>query len=230
MAIGTRTPRSFSAVFNSSVPQRPSERPASRQFGGRPLGPMTYHPPSPSWHNDPAREMAIFQSKTLLRTYETPLTAQLDFLGHAGQLTIERSEAPLSRGLPWPDPPPQRPVHRDPGLDEFCNATHFSVSGDVSSSSRKYASSFASTAKRAPEPPRPTSPMLGPGVYETALDSVRVRDPKRQNYTFKSETNSSVFGAPAGQPPDTVQSIQSAILGRHWTYLLYTSPSPRDRG
>ena len=46
---------------------------------------------------------------------------------------------------------------------------------------------------------------------------VRVRDPKRMNYTFKSETSSSLFGAEAGQPPDTVQSIQSAILSRHWT-------------
>ena len=54
-------------------------------------------------------------------------------------------------------------------------------------------------------------------VSRSADESVRVRDPKRMNYTFKSQSSGSVFGAPAGQPPDTVQSIQSAILRKHWT-------------
>ena len=86
----------------------------------------------------------------------------------------------------------------------------------------QYAASFISTTKRDSGPSGSglggeTSPALGPGVYDLALSAVRVHDPKRSNYTFKSTTSSSLFGTPAGQPPDTVQSIQSAILSRHYT-------------
>ena len=167
--------------------------------------------------------MSIFSSKTALRTYDTPITSQLDFTGLSApltsQLAVQRVEAPGSRGLHWPDPPEPREVQRDPGLDTFSDAFTRSMNGDVMNSSRKYAASFQSTEKRGQDytVARPTSPALGPGVYELPLESVRVRDPKRMNYTFKSQTDSSIFGVPAGQPPDTVQSIQSAILGRHWT-------------
>ena len=58
---------------------------------------MTYHLPGLPWLNDPLRPHSTFHSKTKLRQYETPLTAQLDFLGHAGQVSLERAEAPLAR-------------------------------------------------------------------------------------------------------------------------------------
>ena len=44
-----------------------------------------------------------------------------------------------------------------------------------------------------------------------------VRDPKRANYTFKSQTSGGLFDSQASQPPDAIQSIQTAILLRHWT-------------
>ena len=209
--VAERTGRTFSSVFNSSVPQRPDASAAPRYDGGRPIGPNTYKPPSPKWHIDPIRENAVFSSKTALRTYAVPLTAQLDFLGHADQVSIERGEAPGARGLHWPDPPQPREAVRDPGLDEFCDAMSFlDVSSQVLTSSRKYAASFQSATKRTHEPAAPTSPQLGPGVYDLHLESVRVRDPRRMNYTFKSQTSASLFGVPANQPPDSVQSIQSA--------------------
>lgn len=58
-------------------------------------------------------------------------------------------------------------------------------------------------------------PSAAPLVYRLA--SVAVREPKRNSYTFKSQTTGSVFGASSNEPPDNVQSIQSAILNRHWT-------------
>ena len=214
----SRTPRSFSSVFNSSVAQRPSTVTTARAFGGRPIGPSTYHPPPPGWHNDPQRQNAAFSSKTALRTYATPLTAHIDF-----QITSINTcigAAPGARGLHWPEPPEVREPYREPGLDAFSDAVGKSLWSDVMGSSRTYASSFMSTVKRGEEQvgvSRPTSPGLGPGVYDVALASVRVRDPKRMNYTFKSQSSGSVFGAPANQPPDTVQSIQSAILKKDWT-------------
>ena len=96
-AVALRTARTFSSVFNSSVPQRPVQKSMDRQFGGRPLGPNTYHPTPPPWHYDPNREGSTFASKTQLRSYETPITAQLDFLGHAGQVPLTIASAPLSR-------------------------------------------------------------------------------------------------------------------------------------
>jgi len=211
-----RTPRTFSSVFNSSVPQRPVERGPARSYGGRPLGPNSYVPNPPNWGHDPGRQMAAFSSKTPLRKYDTPLTAQIDFLSHAGQLTSSRFEAPGSRGNAWPDLPPPVAVNRDPGLDNFADALTGSVASDVALSGRKY-SVFSSQQKRDLPLRAGTSPLLGPGVYDTALNEVNVRDPKRLSYTFKSQTDSSAFGEVAGQPPDAVQSIQSAILSRHWT-------------
>ena len=82
----SRTARTFSSVFNSSVAQRPTQKSAARAFGGRPLGPNTYVPPPPKWHNEPSRQMSIFSSKTLLRTYDTPITSQLDFTGLSAPL------------------------------------------------------------------------------------------------------------------------------------------------
>ena len=58
-------------------------------------------------------------------------------------------------------------------------------------------------------------PSATPLVYRLA--SVAVREPKRNSYTFKSQTTGSVFGASSNEPPDNVQSIQSAVLNRHWT-------------
>ena len=56
--------------------------------------------------------MANFASKTALRTYVTPLTAQLDFLGHPGQLRASIGAAPGSQGLSWPAPPEPREPSR----------------------------------------------------------------------------------------------------------------------
>lgn len=241
-----RTNSTFGSVFSSSVPQRPVERGPTRAFGGRPLGPNSYNPSMPQWHNDPQRPMSSFASKTQTRNYATPLTSQIDFLNpDLGPLVSSRGEAPGSRGLEWPVVPAPSDVERDRGLDEFCDALTGSVGSEVSRSARKYSSVFNSAHRRnlaelRNQPfhtsayTRTTSPLLGPGVYDTPLnDGARVRDPKRASCTFKSETSSSIFGTPAGQPPDAVQSIQSAILSRHWTSkgVAFSTRErfPRDR-
>jgi hypothetical protein len=215
-----RTPRSYSSVFNSSVPQRPAEKYATRSYGGRPLGPSSYNPTPPAWLNEPLRELSSFASKTPLRKFQEPITAQLDFLSHAGQLEVQYGAAPGAHGLRWPSPPEEREVVRDPGLDNFSDTLVGSLGNEVALSSRSYASSFQSTSKRGfnADSGAETPAELGPGVYELQLASIRVHDPKRASYTFKSTTTSSSFGTPSvGQPPDTIQSIQSAILRKHWT-------------
>ena len=216
---GERTPRSFSSVFNSSTPQRPGFIKVDKSQGGRPIGPMTYHLPGLPWLNDPLRPHSTFHSKTKLRQYETPLTAQLDFLGHAGQVSLERAEAPLAHGLRWPDPPEFREVYRDHGLDDFGEYWHNTFAKDCTESSRRYASSFNSTTKRDADVVNNSTPQaLGPGAYEVAAATIQIKEPKRMTYSFKSQTDSSSFGTSVvNEPPDMVQSIQSAILSRHWT-------------
>lgn len=217
-----RTPRSFSSVFNSSTPQRPTARSAAAAFGGRPLGPNTYHPVQPKWLHEPERPVSVFASKTVLREYEVPLTAQLDFLAKPAQLSASMGSAPGAGGLRWPAPPEPREPVRDHGLDEFCDTVNGSLGAEVLRTSRNYASSFQSNGKRTGAEDAvgfkaETSPALGPGVYELPLASVTIKEPKRATYTFKSQTSGSVFGAQSNEPPDNVQSIQSAILSRHWT-------------
>lgn len=210
----SKTARSYSSVFNSSVPQRPPDRAVSRSYGGRPLGPNSYHPSPPEWLVEPERETSAFASKTQMRMAELPLTAELDFLGAPEQMTLQYRSAPGSRGLTWPVPPPPRENHRMPGLDQFSDA-EISLENDVLHSARKYAASFQSNSKRMPTTRE--QHQLGPGSYDVQKSSVTVNDPKRASYAFKSETNNSMFRDAKNEPPDAVQSIQSAILARHWT-------------
>ena len=187
---------------------------------------MSYHPTNNLGvkTKEIDRENGIFSSKTPLRPTSNPLTSQLDWTFGLGQLDASYESCPGSKGLHWPPPPEPREVVRDHGLDEFCDTVAGSVSSDVVRSSRKYASSFNSNATRIATEARdlpgfkhPTSGELGPGIYEVPLEAVTVKDPKRSNYTFKSQTSSSIFGASSNEPPDNVQSINSAILNRHWT-------------
>lgn len=217
-----RTQRTFSSVFNSSTPQRPVARSAAAAYGGRPLGPNSYNPAKPEWMHDPDRQTWYFSSKTNFTKDTKPLTAEIDFYAsqESTQLKAAQGSAPFSNGLQWPPPPEPREVVRDPGLDEFSDAINGSVSSEVIRSSRRYASSFNSTMKRGANAvgyTPGTNAELGPGVYELPLQTVNVREPKRNSYTFKSQTSGSVFGATSNEPPDNVQSIQSAILNRHWT-------------
>lgn len=217
-----RTQRTFSSVFNSSTPQRPLERGPAAAYGGRPLGPCSYNPMKQKWLDDPDRQTWYFSSKTQFTKDRKPLTADIDFLASqdSTQLKASLGSAPGSSGLVWPSPPEPREVVRDPGLDEFADNITGSVASDIVRSSRRYASSFNSNLKRGAEAvgfTPGTTAELGPGVYELPLASVAVKEPKRNSYTFKSQTTGSVFGASTNEPPDNVQSIQSAILNRHWT-------------
>ena len=140
-------------------------------------------------------------------------------MGHAGQVSLERAEAPLAHGLRWPDPPEFREVYRDHGLDDFGEYWHNTFAKDCTESSRRYASSFNSTTKRDADVVNNSTPQaLGPGAYEVAAATIQIKEPKRMTYSFKSQTDSSSFGTSVvNEPPDMVQSIQSAILSRHWT-------------
>lgn len=168
-----RTQRTFSAVFNSSTPQRPTERGPAAAYGGRPLGPCSYNPTKQRWLDDPERQTWYFSSKTQFSKDKKPLTADLDFLASqdSTQLKASLGSAPGSSGLAWPVPPEPREVVRDPGLDEFADAITGSVGSEIVRSSRRYASSFNSNMKRGTEAVgfKPaTSEELGPGVYDSA--------------------------------------------------------------
>ena len=68
-----RTPRTFSSVFSSTSSQRPTERSAAESFGGKSLGPMSYHPTNNLGvkTKEIDRENGIFSSKTPLRPIPT---------------------------------------------------------------------------------------------------------------------------------------------------------------
>ena len=161
---------------------------------------------------------STFKSSTKLRSYKTPLTADIDFL-QAPEAGVRASQgaAPSSQGHAWPQALEPRELARDPGLDDFGEVRSHSFADTVQNSSRKYAASFTSSAKRMPPPEAHTPASLGPGAYDHMVTAVRVMDPKRPNYTFKSQTAGSLFNLHANQPPDTIQPIQSAILRRDWT-------------
>jgi hypothetical protein len=214
-----RTQPSYESVFKSSVPQRPTPKTAAQLFGGRPVGPTTYNPTNNliKWENDVERMNASFKSKTKLNKQEIPITHEVDWMEDPfGAMHAVLSSSPSAHGHGWPAAlEPREPV-RDPGLDFFSSSMDGQLSFEVGRHPRKYAGVFQSRA------PRLQSTMhqehdLGPGAYDTNAASVSVKDPKRANATFKSQTTTALFDAVANQPPDAIQPIQSAILCKHWT-------------
>ena len=214
-----RTQPSYESVFKSSVPQRPTPKTAAQLFGGRPVGPTTYNPTNNliKWENDIERMNASFKSKTKLNKQEIPITHEVDWMEDPfGAMHAVLSSSPSAHGHGWPAAlEPREPV-RDPGLDFFSSSMDGQLSFEVGRHPRKYAGVFQSRA------PRLHSTMhqehdLGPGAYDTNAASVSVKDPKRANATFKSQTTTALFDAVANQPPDAIQPIQSAILCKHWT-------------
>lgn len=170
--------------------------------------------------NDPLRMNSVFSSKTKLSTYKEPLTAHLDFLANAEQLKAQYGSAPGTHGLRWPKEPPTITPYRDPGLDEFSNSVGHTLELNVLNSSRRYASSFESVSQRGKAAiDGDTPPELGPGYYDLASGSaaIRVHDPRRASANFKSVKPELLVGSSVSQPPDNIQSIQSAILMKHWT-------------
>ena len=217
-AVVPHSTRTFNSVFSSSTPQRPGISVPS--YGSRPLGPTTYHPRGPAWHNDPSRMTSTFLSKVPNRTkMGTPLTCEIDYLESPERsMRATLTSGPSSHGHAWPNALEPRELMRDKAFDDFCEIDVGTLSSAVTHSSRRYASSFQSASKRMPsDTDGATSPVLGPGAYDTAKASIVVHEPKRANYTFKSQTQGSLFDAHANQPPDAIQSIQTAILLRHWT-------------
>jgi hypothetical protein len=160
----------------------------------------------------------MFQSSTQYDKVKPRLTDQLDFLknpevGYNASMPL----VPSSRGIKWSLPRDYQEPHRDPGLDEFCQIEIGTLGGEMLTSPRKYAPVFNSAVKRfKPVYETMTGPELGPGSYDFE-PSISVHEPNRQSYPFKSQASNTMFDKAANQPPDAIQSIQSAILMRHWT-------------
>jgi len=202
------------------MPQRPALKLGNEVYGGRALGPTSYHPKNKlvNWNNDTDRMSASFASKTVLGNDPPPITSDIDYMDDPyGSLLASIASSPSARGHGWPNALEPREPARDPGLDEFSISRAGTLEHEVVRTSRKYASSFHSGMKRMPPTKHITPEELGPGVYNIASASISVRDPKRASYCFKSQTASAMFDGVASQPPDTIQPIQSAILMKHWT-------------
>ena len=209
------------STFKSSLPQRPGLDGGSTHCSGRPIGPTTYTPKNNliQWENEPTRMTSSFASKTELAPIPRPITADIDFMHDPfGSMHAAYGSSPSSRGHAWPNATEPRKPARDAGLDEFSISEAGTLGFEVVRTSRNYASSFASGAKRMPSVKHATPDTLGPGSYNTAHASVTVRDPKRATHTFKSQTTTAMFDRPpANEPPDAIQSIRSAVLMKHWT-------------
>jgi len=212
--------QAFSSVFNSSVPQRPSERGALRSYGGRPLGPNSYTPTPPGWAIDPERQSSAFASKTQKSTLDKVLTSDIDYMNKPELVNrLVDENAPGSLGYTWPRHEHEMVLtHGGDGLLDRYYDVDFgdkeSLATGVHQSARKYASSFTSASKRFP--PRREQHDLGPGSYEMPPSAVQVRDAKRANYAFKSLTTGGSFTREANEPPDAIQSSQYAEQSKHW--------------
>ena len=165
-----RTQRSYVSAFKSSSPQRPTPKTAMQSYGGRPLGPTTYIPKNNlvKWENDVTRMSSSFASKTTFDKVDRPLTCDIDFMDDPyGAMHASYASSPSSRGHGWPNALEPREPARDPGLDEFSLSQEGTLALAMSRSSRRYASSFVSAAKRMPPIPpagHATSEVLGPGA------------------------------------------------------------------
>jgi len=208
--------RSYSAVFNSSVPQRQQE--SAKAAYGRVLGPQAYHVPGPVWAHqvDIRHQTSAFASKTNKSKESRPITADVDFVNKPAMISAFRSEAPGTRSLPW-GVLEQRPVaRRDKQYDGFLDpdvGTKQSLGTSVGASARGYAASFKSVDNRFKFK---EGSKLGPGSYE-AQGSVQVHDPKRQSHAFRSTLKSTFKEGASNEPPDSIHSPQQAAMARTWT-------------
>jgi len=212
--------QAFSSVFNSSVPQRPVVKSALRSYGGRPLGPTSYNPPTPEWMRDPERESSVFASKTQKSSIKKMLTSDIDFLNKPELLHKVHGDVPGSLGYSWPRKSHEINIGRsgDELVDRWYDAdvgAKQTLATNVQRSPRKYASSFSSASKRFSQT-RQTHE-LGPGAYEIPIVAVQVKDAKRESYAFKSLTSTGFVAPKANEAPDMIQSSQYADLAKHWT-------------
>ena len=173
--------RSYSAVFNSSVPQRQQE--SAKAAYGRVLGPQAYHVPGPVWAHqvDIRHQTSAFASKTNKSKESRPITADVDFVNKPAMISAFRSEAPGTRSLPW-GVLEQRPVaRRDKQYDGFLDpdvGTKQSLGTSVGASARGYAASFKSVDNRFKFK---EGSKLGPGSYEAQGSGNLTRLDQRSN-------------------------------------------------
>ena len=164
------------------------------------------------WLNDPLRKGSAFASQTVKSKLPRPLTAHVDCLADFGGNYDKflHGAAPGSRAQTWSrgerKPPhfhvPFRaypldngePRGRSPGLDQFYDldsvrASPIALNGtlavNMKHTDRKYASIFKSKV-----PARPSaaahggSGELGPGQYNVAKNTIRVKEPARPSSAF----------------------------------------------
>lgn len=149
---------------------------AGHSYGGRPLGPCTYHPPPPLWMHNPERNSSAFASKTQKAETKKMLTSDVDFFNKPEVLDLIRRDPPGRRGYKWRQSTNDISIDRwkDPLLDRFYDheapyKETFAVA--MERSPRKYAASFA------PEPKRFQSKeevKLGPGAYDEPPPAIQV--------------------------------------------------------
>lgn len=172
------------------------------------------------WMREPERQSSTFASKTQKTHLDKVLTSEIDFLNKPELVGRVLGDAPGHRGFTWTKHDREIVITNggDGILDRYYDCdfgAKQSLASGIHTSHRKYASSFTSTTKRFP--PRVQQHDLGPGAYEMPASSVQVKDAKRMNYGFKSETTGSSFTREANEPPDAIQSSQYADQAKHWT-------------
>lgn len=124
---------------------------------------------------NPGQQSSAFASKTQKSTVTKLLTSDIDFLNKPEILHSVQNDIPGVNGYSWPrEAQVKVRAEKNGPLDCFYNADAFqkeTLAKHVIHSPRKYASSFASEAKRFCPKREPHE--LGPGSYETNTSAVQ---------------------------------------------------------
>jgi len=213
--------RAYAHIFNSSQEQRPDAVRVD-PYGGRPIGPTTYHVRPMAWLNQDRDGTLRATPPFLDRTdnlKSTTLSSEIGFIDPECYKFVQNG-APGSSGVRWSTMPQRAPLQTQV-LDKFYDPNFgktVTLERQLEKTPRLYAASFNSNDKRFKPPPE--EPDLGPGKYDVVAACIQIKNPNRETPTFKSKPwykTKPVHAQEKHEAPDMIRSSALARETKKWT-------------